>query len=389
VNSGCVSVSWDANSEPDLQGYVGYWGTTSGQYTDSLATGTTAGFQTCGLTQGTYYFAVRAFNDSDEYSGYSTERTVNVTGADTTPPTISSQNPSDGSTGVPLDTQIFFTLQDAQSGVDQNSVAVTINGSPAANIQFFGDASNLGVICQVAGSLPANSVIPVSVTATDQASSPNQVTDNWSFTTGAAADTAPPVLGSAQPADGTTNVNASTAISFQVSDTGAGVDLANLQVQVNGIAQAFSILGGAGSATITIPNTAPYDFGSTVVVNVNACDLSSAQNCAGLTFSFTIASPVVTASGVEGQIIPDGYWVDDPARPLQVENLPAGWTVRIFNTAGTQIRSYHNGQVSGSNWTWDFANDSGRRVARALYLVRVFDGSGNMQQSGRFLVQSD
>jgi hypothetical protein len=43
----------------------------------------------------------------------------------------------------------------------------------------------------------------------------------------------------------------------------------------------------------------------------------------------------------------------------------------------------------GFVWLWDFTNDNNQRVARALYLVRVVDPQGNVQQSGRFLVQTD
>jgi hypothetical protein len=41
------------------------------------------------------------------------------------------------------------------------------------------------------------------------------------------------------------------------------------------------------------------------------------------------------------------------------------------------------------DWSWDFTNDSGSRVARAMYLVKVTSADGTVQQAGRFLVQSD
>jgi hypothetical protein len=71
-----------------------------------------------------------------------------------------------------------------------------------------------------------------------------------------------------------------------------------------------------------------------------------------------------------------------------VRNLPVSWTVRIFDTAGRSVRDYTN-NTNGADWTWDFNNDHGQRVARALYLVRVTDPAGKVQQSGNFLVQMD
>jgi hypothetical protein len=49
---------------------------------------------------------------------------------------------------------------------------------------------------------------------------------------------------------------------------------------------------------------------------------------------------------------------------------------------------HHVNQNAGETWTWDFRNDAGGRVAPALYLVRVTDGSGAVKRSGRFLVQA-
>jgi len=90
-----------------------------------------------------------------------------------------------------------------------------------------------------------------------------------------------------------------------------------------------------------------------------------------------------------GAVVPDGFWANDPRRPLQVTNLPLSWTVRIFDTAGRRVRVYTNEALDGQDWTWDFTNDHGQRVARAMYMVRVTGPDGNVHQSARFLVQSD
>jgi hypothetical protein len=127
-------------------------------------------------------------------------------------------------------------------------------------------------------------------------------------------------------------------------------------------------------------------------VRVTACDLASpTPNCGELAgYSFTVAggAPEVP-SATEGIVVPDGYWHGDPTRPLEVQNLPLSWTVRIFDTAGMQVPSYRNDASAGQDWAWDFTNDHGRRVVKALYLVRVTDSSGSVRQTGRFLVQTN
>jgi hypothetical protein len=124
-----------------------------------------------------------------------------------------------------------------------------------------------------------------------------------------------------------------------------------------------------------------------VSVYVEACDRATTANCAvPYSYSFEIDGAGL-ATGT-GDIVPDGYWADDPSRPLEVRNLPRAWEVRIFDAAGFAVRRFGNGVSDGYNWTWDFTNDGGQRVAPALYLVRVTDSSGTLQRAGRFLVQS-
>lgn len=74
-----VTLFWDANTEPDLAGYVVASGTTSRSYTRTQhvsvmpAPTTTVLGLACGTT---HYFAARAYNTATLYSGYSNEVTV-------------------------------------------------------------------------------------------------------------------------------------------------------------------------------------------------------------------------------------------------------------------------------------------------------------------------
>src|SRR5262245_1626675 len=69
-----VSLAWDPNSEPDLAGYIVYYGNASGQYTNSSRLANTTNTTVSGLQQGgTYYFAVTAYNDQGLESDPSNE----------------------------------------------------------------------------------------------------------------------------------------------------------------------------------------------------------------------------------------------------------------------------------------------------------------------------
>lgn len=80
-----VALAWDANTEPDLAGYVVLVGTASRVYTQSQEVGPAATVSTVtGLAPGSrYYFAVRAFNATGLQSGWSNEVTVLVPGGTT------------------------------------------------------------------------------------------------------------------------------------------------------------------------------------------------------------------------------------------------------------------------------------------------------------------
>jgi len=89
LQAGRVQVTWDANPEPNIAGYLVYYGTSSGNYTTSLDVGNVTSATIQNLTGGqTYFFAAKAYNSSSQESDFSVEVniTIPVTNA---PPSIS------------------------------------------------------------------------------------------------------------------------------------------------------------------------------------------------------------------------------------------------------------------------------------------------------------
>jgi hypothetical protein len=71
-----AQMSWDANSEQDLNGYKIYYGMASRTYDQSMDVGPVVNYDVTGLLPGViYYFAVTAHNNSGSESGYSNEAT--------------------------------------------------------------------------------------------------------------------------------------------------------------------------------------------------------------------------------------------------------------------------------------------------------------------------
>jgi hypothetical protein len=68
-----VTVAWDANN-PVPDGYILYWDTSSGNYTNSHDVGNVTQYTVADLQEGvTYYFAVTAYDDAGNESAYSLE----------------------------------------------------------------------------------------------------------------------------------------------------------------------------------------------------------------------------------------------------------------------------------------------------------------------------
>lgn len=68
-----LTVSWNANQEP-VDGYKVYWGTESGNYTNSADVGKTLTYTITGLTNGVpYYIAIKAYVDLRETYYYHTD----------------------------------------------------------------------------------------------------------------------------------------------------------------------------------------------------------------------------------------------------------------------------------------------------------------------------
>src|SRR3989475_6293918 len=92
-----VTLTWDANTDPDLAGYKLYYGTSSRSYQLSVDVGNVTSYTLSGLLEGQiYYFAATAYTVSHNESGFSNE--VSKAIADVTPPTVSLTAPANGAT---------------------------------------------------------------------------------------------------------------------------------------------------------------------------------------------------------------------------------------------------------------------------------------------------
>jgi hypothetical protein len=68
-----ISLAWDPSVTPGIVGYKVYYGHSSGVYGTPVTIGNQTTYTVTGLTSGTYYFAVTAFDASGNESDFSNE----------------------------------------------------------------------------------------------------------------------------------------------------------------------------------------------------------------------------------------------------------------------------------------------------------------------------
>ena len=101
--AGSVRLFWDRNTESNLAGYVLTYGATPGVYTESVTLPATAQtHEFTDLSDGTYYFAIRAFDMAGMRSGYSNEVRI-VVGSTLSISTVAPvSGPAQGGTDVTI-----------------------------------------------------------------------------------------------------------------------------------------------------------------------------------------------------------------------------------------------------------------------------------------------
>lgn len=79
-----VTLAWDANTDAGLAGYKVYYGTASRNYSTVIDVANVTTYAVTGLTAGTYFFAVTAYNTAGAESSFSNEVSTTIPAPATT-----------------------------------------------------------------------------------------------------------------------------------------------------------------------------------------------------------------------------------------------------------------------------------------------------------------
>ena len=162
-SSGTITLAWDANPESDVTGYRLLYGTTSGDYTQTVDAGNFTGATVANLVPGTpYFFAATAYNSAGLESLPCPEIIVvsgnNAPGISSLPSLTINENTSTGA--------LAFTVGDAETAA--GSLTVTGSSSnpalvPTATIALGGSGASRTVTVTPAAQQDGTAVITLSV----------------------------------------------------------------------------------------------------------------------------------------------------------------------------------------------------------------------------------
>lgn len=235
--------------------------------------------------------------------GTPTQHCANTTWSFTTEddvhaPYVEEENPADGAVGVSGSTDVVFHIKDYKNnagvipglGVDIDTVTVEVDGITYSlagpnTFTYVGTPEDYTITIDPVFEFPESYVVWVTVNGADlHTPAANVMAPHiYSFMT---SDTDAPFVDNENPVPDTVNVVQDSNVVFQIHDTGAGVDLNNLTVNIAGTDYTLAgpniftavPLSAPNDYEITIDPIADFSDGQAILVMIDAQDLASPIN---------------------------------------------------------------------------------------------------------------
>jgi len=201
AGDGEVSLSWNANPEPDLRGYQVHWGLAGATLDQRVfVAAPTVTHTVTGLTNGEpYAFAVEAEDDADRRSARSDQVLAvpvavaeddeddeddNGAGEDSTPPTVVASVPADADADVARNVSIAITFSEPMDEA-LTEAAWSVEPSIGCAFEWLGTSTTL--VCEPSPELAPDTVhtVTLGTGAADLAGNALAAPFTFTFTTGA------------------------------------------------------------------------------------------------------------------------------------------------------------------------------------------------------------
>ncbi|AOP36297.1 hypothetical protein A0128_19950 [Leptospira tipperaryensis] len=267
--------------------------------------GTTASFNpSASLSYGTTYTAtittgVRDISSNAISSPFSWTFTTGA-GPDLTPPTVSLVTPSNSLSGVGVNTSVSAVFSEFIDCTTLTTASFTLNGGSAVagSVNCLGTSGTF----TPSANLSYNTSYTATITTATRDLAGNAVsgTYTWSFTTGSAPDSTPPLISITNPLNVSTgfSVNGTVNIAFNETLNCASVTTASFTLE-GGSTVPGTVACSATAATFTPIASLAYNTTYTASITTALKDLAGNSIALPFSWSFTTGSaPDVTAPTV-------------------------------------------------------------------------------------------
>ncbi|MES2885025.1 MAG: Ig-like domain-containing protein [Pseudomonadota bacterium] len=235
------------------------------------------------------------------------------TAPDTTAPTVSSVFPANGATTVAINTAVTASFSEAMDPLSISTASFTLacpTGTAITGTVSYAMSSNVASFTP-GSALPAATTCSATITTAvrDTAGNALATAFNWSFTTGAAADTTRPTVTAALPAAGATGIATNSAVTLSFSEamdplsiTGSSLTLACPAGTPTTGTVAYA--ASSNSASFTPGSALPTNTSCTVTLSTAARDVAGNTLAAPFTSTFTTAAAPDTTAPTVSSIFP-------------------------------------------------------------------------------------
>jgi hypothetical protein len=261
---------------------------------------------------------VRALNGKKLGSAYTWTFTTGAT-TDTTAPTVSSNDPANGATGVVLNKTIVATFSEPMSASTITGNSFTLQGPGGAVAGTVSTLNNVASF-KLAANLAASTVYTATITTAAKDLSDNALAADkvWTFTTGTNTDATAPTVLSTDPTASATGVPTNKKISATFNETmdPATITAASFKLKNASGSSVAASVAYANNIAVLSPSTALNGNAVyTATISTGAKDSAGNPIASAKTWSFTTAATA------------------DSTRPTVLSTNPAAGATNVFRNA--------------------------------------------------------
>src|SRR3990172_4666003 len=213
-------------------------------------------------------------------------KTTNTSDAtDTTAPTVSSTNPANNAIAVAINPAITATFSESMDASTITAATFTLDNGASGTVTY--DPANMIATLTPANSLAYSTTYTATITTgvMDLAGNALAGSYTWTFTTGTAPDTTPPLVSSTSPANNAADVAVNTSISASFSETMDAGTITTATFTITGVTGTVAYTGT--TATFTPTGNLAYSTTYTATITTGVKDLAGNTMAGNYTWTFT------------------------------------------------------------------------------------------------------